>query len=103
MQMTELEQRIANHPKYQELKARRSRFGWTLAIAMLIVYYGFIGLIAFDKELLFKRIGAGVMTWGMPIGFGVIIFTIIITAIYVRRANSTYDALTEDIVRSVQR
>lgn len=102
MPMTEFEQRIANHPKYQELKAKRSRFGWTLTILMLIVYYGFIGLIAFDKELLFKRIGAGVITLGMPLGFGVIIFTIIITAIYVRRANSEYDALSDEVVRSVK-
>ncbi len=103
MQMTELEQRIANDPRYQELKAKRSRFGWTLTILMLIVYYGFIGLIAFDKELLFKRTGAGVMTLGIPLGFGVIVFTIIITAIYVRRANSEYDALSDAIVRSVKR
>ena len=103
MQMTELEQRIANDPRYQKLKARRSRFGWTLTILMLIVYYGFIGLIAFDKELLFKRIGSGVMTLGMPLGFGVILFTIVITAIYVRRANSEYDALSDEIVRSVKR
>ena len=102
MQMTELEQRIANDPRYQELKARRSRFGWTLTILMLIVYYGFIGLIAFDKELLFKRIGAGVTTLGIPLGFGVIVFTIIITVIYVRRANSEYDALSEQIVRGVK-
>ncbi len=103
MEPTELDLRIANNPTYQELKAKRSKFGWTLTILMLIVYYGFIGLIAFDKELLFKRIGSGVTTWGMPIGFGVIIFTIIIAAIYVRRANSEYDQMTEEIVRSVKK
>lgn len=103
MEATDLERRIANHPKYQELKHKRSRFGWTLTILMLIVYYGFIGLIAFDKELLFTRIGSGVMTLGIPLGFGVIVFTIIITGIYVRRANSEYDQLTEDIVRSVKK
>ncbi len=103
MQMTELEQRIASDPRYQELKSKRSRFGWTLTILMLIVYYGFIGLIAFDKELLFKRIGAGVMTLGIPLGFGVIVFTIVITAIYVRRANSEYDRLNDELVRSVKR
>jgi uncharacterized membrane protein (DUF485 family) len=31
------------------------------------------------------------MTLGMPIGLGVIVFTIVITAIYVRRANSEFD------------
>ena len=91
--------RIAESPSYQTLKARRSRFGWILTIAMLVVYYGYILLIAFNKELLSARIGDGVMTWGIPIGFGVIIFTIIITAVYVRRANSEFDVMNEQFKR----
>ena len=83
----DLATRIASHPKYQELKAKRTSFGWWLTLAMMVVYYGFILLVAFNKEFLSQRIGAGVMTIGMPIGFGVIVFTIVITAIYVRRAN----------------
>jgi len=91
--------RIASHPKYQELKAKRTRFGWWLALAMMVAYYGFILLVAFGKEFLSQRIGSGVMTLGIPIGFGVIVFTIVITAIYVRRANSEYDALAEQIAK----
>jgi len=97
----DLAQRIAANPKYQELKARRTRFGWLLAILMLIVYYGFILLVAFDKPFLAQRLGAGVTTIGMPIGFGVIVFTIVITGIYVRRANSEYDALSEQVAKEV--
>ncbi|HOW48237.1 MAG: DUF485 domain-containing protein [Rubrivivax sp.] len=97
----DLAQRIASNPKYQELKAKRSSFGWKLTIAMLVVYYGFILLIAFDKELLATRMGSGVMTWGMPIGLAVIVFTIVITAIYVRRANSEFDQLTDQINKAV--
>jgi len=93
--------RIAADPNYQKLKAARSRFGWTLTFAMLVVYYGFILLIAFDKAVLAARIGSGVMTWGIPIGFGVIVFTILITAIYVRRANSEFDDLSEKIKQQV--
>lgn len=97
----DLVQRIAAHPKYQELKAKRSSFGWVLTIAMLVVYYGFILLVAFDKELLAKRLGDGVMTLGMPIGLGVIVFTIVITAYYVRRANSEFDRLSDEVNQSV--
>ena len=92
-------QRIVANPTYQELRSKRLRFGWTLTILMLIVYYGFIAIIAFDKAILAKRIGSGVMTWGIPVGFGVIVFTIVITAIYVMRANGEYDELTERIRR----
>jgi uncharacterized membrane protein (DUF485 family) len=64
---------------------------------MLIVYYGYILLIAFNKELLARRLGAGVMTWGIPIGLFVIVFTVVITGIYVRRANGQFDDLTAEI------
>ena len=96
-----LTQRIANDPRYQELKSRRSRFGWWLTAAMMVVYYGFILLVAFDKPFLATRLGLGVTTIGMPIGLGVIVFTIVITGIYVRRANKEYDALTEQIAKAV--
>jgi uncharacterized membrane protein (DUF485 family) len=65
------------------------------------VYYGFILLVAFNKEFLSTKLGAGVLTVGVPLGFGVIVFTVIITVIYVRRANSEYDDLTAAITKAV--
>ncbi len=95
----DLATRIARDPKYQELKSKRARFGWWLTLAMMVVYYGFILLVAFDKPFLAQKLGSGVMTVGMPLGVAVIVFTIVITAIYVRRANSEFDSLTEQIVK----
>ena len=97
----DLIQRVVSHPKYQELKSKRSSFGWMLTWAMLVVYYGFILLVAFNKEFLSQRLGDGVITVGIPVGFGVIVFTVIITAIYVRRANSEFDDLTAEITKAV--
>ncbi len=97
----DLVRRIASHPKYQELRAKRTGYGWWLTLAMMVVYYGFIVLVAFNKEFLSQRLGAGVMTYGIPIGFGVIVFTIIITAIYVKRANGEFDDLVEAIRKGV--
>ncbi len=96
-----LVQKILNNPNYQHLRRTRSVYGWSLTALMLVVYYGFILLIAFDKELLSARIGAGVMTWGMPIGLAVIVFTVVITGIYVRRANDEFDTLTAKIKQEV--
>ena len=98
---TELVQRIASHPKYQELKAKRTSFGWWLTLAMLLVYYGFILLVAFNKPFLASRLGEGVITYAMPIGFGVIVFTVLITVLYVRTANREYDSLAEQISKAV--
>jgi uncharacterized membrane protein (DUF485 family) len=93
-------QRILKNPQYQELKAKRSRFGWWLTLAMMVVYYGFILLVAFNKEFLSQKLGDGVLTMGIPVGFGVIIFTIVITAIYVKRANTEFDDLSNEVIKA---
>jgi len=95
----DLIQRVTSNPKYQELKSKRSRIGWWLTWSMMVVYYGFILLVAYDKEFLATKIGNGVTTYGMPLGIGVLVFTIIITIIYVRRANSEFDDLTQEVVK----
>ena len=97
----ELAKRIARDPNYQKLRAKRNRLGWTLTWMMMIVYYGFIVLVAFDKPFLAQRMGNGVMTLGIPIGFGVIVFTVVITAYYVNRANAEFDSLSDAVAKAV--
>jgi uncharacterized membrane protein (DUF485 family) len=95
----DLVRRITGDPKYQELKAKRTRFGWTLTLLMMVAYYGFVLLVAFNKPFLAQRLGEGVMTLGIPIGFGIIVFTIAITGYYVRRANAEFDTLSEAVAK----
>ncbi len=93
--------RIETNPHYIQLVKDRTRFGWLLACSMLVVYYGFILLIAFRKDLLSIPIGDGVTTTGIPVGLFVIVFTVVITGIYVRHANGRYDELTAAIKREI--
>ena len=94
-------ERIRANPKYQRLVQERGRFGWILTIIMLIVYYGYIALIAFNKPFLAQPVGAGVTSLGIPIGMGVILFTIAITGYYVNVANNKFDTLTEELMKDV--
>lgn len=91
--------RIQANPKYLELKRKRNAFGWLLSALMLLAYYGYISLIAFNKSFLAQPLGSGVTTIGVPIGMGVIVFTVVITGIYVSRANKEFDALTAQILK----
>lgn len=91
--------RIQRHPKYLALRRKRNLLGVSLTVAMLAVYYGFIALIAFDKPFLAQPLGSGVTSLGVPIGMGVIVFTVIVTAVYVKRANSEFDQLTRDLLK----
>jgi uncharacterized membrane protein (DUF485 family) len=96
----EIVQRVKADPNYHKLVKTRSRYGWTLTWLVMIAYYGFTLLNAFDKQFMASKIGAGVMSWGVPLGLFVILFTIAVTGIYVRRANSEFDALTDAIQRN---
>jgi uncharacterized membrane protein (DUF485 family) len=93
-------EKIRANPKYRQLVSTRDTYGWIMTILMLVVYYGYIALIAFNKAFLATPLGStGVTTVGIPIGVGVILFTIVITGIYVRRANTEFDALKEQIIK----
>ena len=89
---------VAENPKYKELIAKRGRFAWTLTLIMLIAYFGYVSLIAFNKPFLAQPIGDGVISLGIPVGFGLIILAIVLTGVYVMRANSEFDRLTREIV-----
>jgi uncharacterized membrane protein (DUF485 family) len=89
---------IKNDPNFQELVTKRSKFAWTLTISMLVVYFAFILTIAFDPGALGVPLGDDtVTTVGIPVGVAIIVFAFALTGIYVRRANSEFDALTEKI------
>ncbi|MBD3791899.1 MAG: DUF485 domain-containing protein [Campylobacterales bacterium] len=90
-------EQVKNNPKYQELVSKRSRFAWTLSIIMLVIYYLFIMLIAFEPEFLGMKTGDGVMTIGIPIGIAIIVIAFALTGIYVRRANGEFDRLSQQI------
>jgi uncharacterized membrane protein (DUF485 family) len=103
MTATRLDQ-ITSHPAYKELVSKRTGFSLKLAIAMLVVYFAFIGLIAFDKAVLGASLSGGVTTVGIVVGLAIIVFSFVLTGVYTKRANTEFDDLSnkikEDIARS---
>jgi uncharacterized membrane protein (DUF485 family) len=96
--------RITANPKFLEFVSMRSTYGIIMSIISAAAYYGFILLVAFNKEFLAQKIGQGyTMSIGVPIGVGVIVFTILLTWIYVRRANTEFDAINESIIKEAQK
>ncbi len=89
---------IERNPRYQELVRRRKSLSLLLSVLMLIVYFGFILLVAYAKGFLGMKLGAGVTTVGIPIGLAVIIAAFILTGVYVFKANAEFDQLTREIV-----
>jgi len=94
-------QGILQSPRFQELVRIRSRFGWILSILMLVVYLGFILLVAFAKPFLAQKIGGGTISLGIVLGLGVILTAFVLTGVYVFRANGRYDELTDQVKREM--
>ena len=72
------------------LDAARWRLSIALTAAVIVVYFGFILLIAFDKALMGRVLTPG-LTVGILLGVVVIVASWVSTWVYVRWANNTYD------------
>jgi uncharacterized membrane protein (DUF485 family) len=93
--------RIEADSNYQKLVSERKTFGWTLAIITLVLYYGYIAIVAFAPGVIAQKV-SGDITIGIIMGVALILLSILLTGIYVIRANGEYDDLTNAIVNAAK-
>ena len=79
-----------NEEQLRALARARRRLAVRLTVAMIVIYFGFILLIAYDKPLLGTQLMPG-LSLGILLGALVILVSWILTWIYVRWANTHYD------------
>ena len=102
--MQDVIDRVTANPKFLEFVAVRNRYSIIMTIVSAAAYYGFILLVAFQGPWLGTKMGPGMTTSiGVPIGVGVIVFTIIMTWIYVRRANGEFDETNARLIAEAQK
>lgn len=83
-------------PKWKAVAKQRWRLAGLLTVAMMLVYFGFILLIAFAKGAAGKLLAPG-LSVGIVLGATVIGAAWLFTAIYVLWANRRYDAAVEEL------
>lgn len=92
--MNEMEARL------HAVAAKRWRIAIWLSVLMLVAYYGFVLLVAFNKPLLATILGYGTvatgasspgLSLGILLGALVIVSAWVLTAIYTFWANTKYD------------
>lgn len=94
--------KILNDPEFKSLASQKNTVSLILTIIELVLYFGFIGLIAYDKGFLAKKIAEGsAITIGIPIAVGVIILSWVLTGIYIFWANSSYDEMVKRVKKRV--
>ena len=87
---------LLNDPEFRAMARKKNAISLVLTAAMLVLYFGFILLIAFRRDLFGDRLAGGI-TVGVALGVGVIILSWVLTGVYVRWANSKYDAMVETL------
>lgn len=89
---------ILEDEDFKSLSAQKDSISIILTILELVLYFGFIALIAFNKPFLAQKMGGeGATTIGIPIAVGTIIFSWVFTGIYIFWANSKYDSLVRKV------
>src|SRR6188474_3333033 len=78
------------------VSAARWRIALSLTIAMMVVYFGFILLVAFRKPLLGTQLVPG-LSLGMLLGALVIVVAWVLTWVYISWANAHYDASVDGL------
>ena len=87
---------------FHHLVTRRWRVALLLTLALFVVYYGFILLVATQRSLLATRVGE-VTTLGIVLGVGVLVLAWVLTATYVVWANRHYDPEVERLRSRLRR
>ena len=95
-------QTIIDSPEFKDLVARKGFISAVLTVIMLGAYFGFILVLAFNKELLSALLADG-LSVGIPVGLFVILLAWGLTGVYVFWANDTYDSAVNQIRQGLKR
>ncbi len=79
-----------------QLSRQRWQIATALSVVMIVVYFGFVLLVAFDKPLVGTIVVPG-LSVGILLGVLVIVAVWIVTWVYVRWANSHLDRRVREL------
>jgi len=87
---------ILNDADFKSLSGRKNTISLVLAVLELVLYFGFIALIAFNKPFLSAKF-SGAITVGIPIAIGTILLSWVLTGVYMLWANKKYYILVKKV------
>jgi uncharacterized membrane protein (DUF485 family) len=97
-------EKIRCNPKYQELVRRRNSFQLLMTLLVLVGFYAFIFIVAFQPAWLAKPVSQGAATSiGIYVGVGLMIAFWILTGIYIYRANHVFDVLNDELIQNYRK
>lgn len=88
--------KMLDDPEFKALTSQKNRISLILTLCEMVLFFGFVALIAFQKPFLGTKI-SGAITIGIPIAVGAIVLSWVFTGVYVYWANTKYDAMVRRI------
>ena len=92
---------VVASPEFKALVKRRWSVSLVMLVLLFVCYYGFVLLVAGNKEFVSQKIGEST-TLAIPLGVAVIVFAWLLTAIYVAWANRSYDPEVERLKNEIR-
>lgn len=98
----ETAKKILGHPEFQKMARKKSALGWGFSALVFVMYVAYIGIIGISPESFAIPVSENsITTWGIYIGLFVIVFSFVVTGLYVRKANGEFDRMTRKVIEDV--
>ena len=100
----DLTRRVASDAGFKALVRERFALRLILSAIVILTYFSFILLVAFSPSSLAAPVTANsVVSVGITLGVGLILLSVVLTAIYVWRANQRFEMLTQQVLKGINR
>lgn len=95
--------RVLAHPAFRSMARQKAWLGWSFSAIVFAVYVAYIWVIGTSPQTLAAKVSSdGITTWGIWVGMFVIVFSFVITLVYVWLANGKFEEMTQKAVRETQ-
>ena len=95
--------RVLTHPEFKKMEQEKNRMRWFFSFAVFAVYVTYISYIGINPEFFSRTLFPGsIITTGIYAGVFIILFSIVLTGLYVRKANRKFDEVTKRVIREIE-
>ena len=95
--------RVLAHLAFRSMARQKAWLGWSFSAIVFAVYVAYIWVIGTSPQTLAAKVSSdGITTWGIWVGMFVIVFSFVITLVYVWLANGKFEEMTQKVVRETQ-
>ncbi|MDL2284612.1 DUF485 domain-containing protein [Oxalobacter sp. OttesenSCG-928-P03] len=94
---------VLEHPEFKKMQQEKNRIRWFYSFLTFTVYVAYILYIGINPEFFGRPLLAGsTITIGIYAGVFIILFSIALTGLYVRKVNRKFDEVTKRVISEIE-